>query len=102
MYVYSNSDIVFLCKICNININDRDSAVQCGICQFWIHIKYSRLNHTDYKYLQGTNDSLYCISYCHKIFPFRNKNSFLWRTLLLMIASLTTVIHISVKTVLYR
>ena len=77
MYVSSNSNIVFPCKICNININKKDSAVQCEICQFWIHIKSKRLNHIDFKYLQVSNDPWYCISCRDKIFSFGtliNKN----------------------------
>ena len=47
MCVSSNSNIIFLCKICNTNIKDTDSAAQCDICQFWIHIKCNNLNHID-------------------------------------------------------
>ena len=70
MCVSSNSNIVFPSKICNININDRDSAVRCEICEFWIHIKCNKLNHIDYNYLQGSNDRWYYISCCDEIFPF--------------------------------
>ena len=64
----SNSNIVLPCKICNININNKDSAIQCDISQFWIHIKCNKLNHIDYKYLQGYNNPWYCISCCGEIF----------------------------------
>ena len=77
MYVSSNSNIVFPCKVCNININNKHSAIQCDICQFWIHIKCNKLNHIDYKYVQGSNDPWYCISCCDQILPFgtlTNKN----------------------------
>ena len=77
MCVSSNSNIVFPCKICEINISNKDRAVQCGICQFWIHIKCNELNHIDYKYLQGSNDPWYYISCCDEILPFdtlTNKN----------------------------
>ena len=77
MCVPSNSNIAFPSKICNININNKDRAVQCDICQFWIHIKCNKLNHIDYKYLQGSNDPWYCISCCDEILPFgtlTNKN----------------------------
>ena len=77
MSVSSNSNTVFPCKICNININNKGRAVQCDICQFWIHIKCNKLNHTDYKYPQGSNDPWYCISCCEEILPFgtlTNKN----------------------------
>ena len=29
-----NIKIVFPCKLCSNNINDRDAAIQCDICQF--------------------------------------------------------------------
>ena len=70
MCVSSNCNMVFPCKICNININDKNSAVQRDICQFWIHIKWNKLNQIDYKYLQGPNDPWYCMSWCDEIFPY--------------------------------
>ena len=76
MCVSSNSNI-FPCKICNIDINNKGRAVQCDICQFWIHIECNKLNHIDYKYLQEFNDLWYCISCCDEILPFgtlTNKN----------------------------
>ena len=78
MCVSSNSNIVFPCKICKINNKNKDSAVQCGICQFWIHIKCNKLDHIDYKYIQGSNDPWYCISCCDKIpFGTLTNNNFL-------------------------
>ena len=77
MCVSSNSNITIPCKICNTNIKNTDIAAQCDICQFWIHMKCNNLNHIDYKYLQGSNDPWFCISYCNEIFPFGtlgNKN----------------------------
>ena len=77
MCVSSDSNIVFPCKICNTNIKHTDSPAQYNICQFWVHMKYNNLNHTDYKYLQGSNDTWFCISCCNEIIPFgtlANKN----------------------------
>ena len=40
-------------------------------------MKCNSLNHTDYKYLQGSNDPCFCTSCCNEIFPFgtlANKN----------------------------
>ena len=73
MSISSNSNITFLCKICNTNIKDTDRAAKCDICQFWIHMKCINLNHVDHKYLQGSNDPWFCISCCNEIFPFANK-----------------------------
>ena len=29
----------FPCKICAKNVQDKDKAVQCDLCELWIHIK---------------------------------------------------------------
>ena len=73
----SNFNMTILCKTCDTNIKNTDSAAQCDICQFWIHIRCNNLNHIDSKYLQGSNDPCFCITCCNEIFPFgtlRNKN----------------------------
>ena len=62
--------MVFLGKICNINSKDTDSAAQCDIYQFWIHMKCNNLNHIDARYLQESSDPWFCISCCNEIFPF--------------------------------
>ena len=63
------NNIVYPCEICHLNVNNKDSAVQCGICQSWVHVKCNKLNHIDYKYLQGSNEPWYCLYCCSKIFP---------------------------------
>ena len=62
--------IVYPCKICHVNVNNKDSAAQCDICQSWVHMKCNNLNHIHYKYLQVSNDPWYCLSCCSNIFPF--------------------------------
>ena len=64
------NNIVYSCKICHVNVNNKDSAAQHDICQSWVHMKYNKLNHIDYKYIQGSNDPWYCHSCCSNIFPF--------------------------------
>ena len=67
----STSNIVFLsCNICLKNVSDKDDAIQYEICQAWIHLKWNKLSHIDYKYLQGSSDSWFCFYCCSKIFPF--------------------------------
>ena len=63
---------VFQCKLCNKNIYDRDTAIQCDICQFWVHLRCNILNLVDYKYLQGSTDPWFCLSCCSTILPFGN------------------------------
>ena len=80
MCIFINvNNIVYPCKICHVNVSNKESAAQCDICQSWVHMKCNKLNHIDYKYLQGSNDPWYCLSCCNKIFPFetlRNKDFF--------------------------
>ena len=64
------NNIVYPYKIYHVNVNNRDSAAQCDICQSWAHINCNKLNHIDYKYLEGSNEPWYCLSCCSKIFPF--------------------------------
>ena len=64
------NNIVYPCKICHVNVNNKDSAAQHDICQSWVPMKYNKLNHIDYKYIQGSNDPWYSLSCCSNIFPF--------------------------------
>ena len=43
------NNIVYPSKICHVNVNDKDSAAQCDICQSWVHVKYNKLHRIDYK-----------------------------------------------------
>ena len=56
----STINIVFLS--CNISVTDKDDDIQCDICQAWIHLKCNKLNHIDYKYLQGSSDPCLVLS----------------------------------------
>ena len=67
--IYVNN-IVYYCKICHVNVNNKESAAQCNICQSWVYIKCNKLNHIDYKYLQGSTDPWHCLSCCNNILPF--------------------------------
>ena len=44
--------------------------MQCDTCQFWIHLKCSKLDLVDYKHLQGSNDPSFRLSYCSTSLPF--------------------------------
>ena len=56
------NNIVYRCKICHVDVNNKDSAAQCDICQSWVDIKCNKLDHIDNKYLQGSNEPWYCLS----------------------------------------
>ena len=65
----------FPCRICAKNVHDKDKAVQCDLCELWIHNKCNKLNYLDYRYLQNCDESWYCIDCCSTIFPFNSLSS---------------------------
>ena len=66
----------FPCMICAKNVHDKDKAVQCDLCELWIHIKCNNLIiYLDYSYLQNCDESWYCIDCCSTIFPFISLSS---------------------------
>ena len=89
-----SSAIKFPCKICKNNVTNSDQAIQCDLCDSWVHIKCNDLNYIDYKFPQNSNDPWFCILCCSEIFPFstvKNKNF-----------SLISMILISLKTLLTK
>ena len=62
----------FPCRICEKNVSDKDKAVQCDLYELWVHIKWNSLNYLDYRYLQSSNESWYCIECYSTIFPFKS------------------------------
>ena len=72
IFTWRNANIVFPFKLCRRNVNDRDAAIQCNICQIWVHLRCNKLTLVDYKYLQWSTDSLFCLSCCSTILPFGN------------------------------
>ena len=57
------------------NVSDKVKAVQCDLCELCVHIKCNNLNYLDYRYLQNSNESWYCIDCCSTIFPFDSISS---------------------------
>ena len=62
-------------KICAEKVNEKDKAVQCDLCEFWIHIKCNNLNYLDYRYLQNCDESWYCRECCSTTFPINSLSS---------------------------
>ena len=65
----------FPCTICAKNVQDKDKAVQCDLCELWIHIRFNNLNYLDYRYLQNYDESWYCIDCCSTTFLFNSLSS---------------------------
>ena len=62
-------------KICAKNVSKEVKAVQCHLCELLVHIKCNNLNCLDYRHLQNSNESWYCIECCRTIFPFNPLSS---------------------------
>ena len=56
-------------------MSDKNKAVQCDLCELWVHINCHNLNYLDYRYLQNSNECWYCIECCSTIFPFNSLSS---------------------------
>ena len=65
----------FPSRVCIKNVSHKDKAVQCDLCELWVHIKCNNLNYVDYRYLQNSNESWYSIECCSTIFPFNSLSS---------------------------
>ena len=65
----------FPCKICTKNVQDKDKAVHCNLCELWIHIECNNLNYLDQRYLQNCDESWYCKECCSSNFPFNSLSS---------------------------
>ena len=70
-----NESLAFPCRVYNKNVDTNDHAVQCDLCNFWIHIKCNNLNDVNYKYLQRLSDSWYCITCSSSRFPLNCLNN---------------------------
>ena len=70
----STNNPTFPCRTCAKNVLDKDKAVQCVLCEYWIHTICNNLNYLDYRYLQIWNESWYCIWSYIKIFPFNSSS----------------------------
>ena len=65
----------FPCRICAKKFHDKDKVVDYDLRELWIHIKCNNINYLDYRYLQNSNESWYCIECCSTIFLFNSLSS---------------------------
>ena len=61
----------FHCRICQ-KIYLTKIKLFSVTSELWVHIKYNNLNYLDYRYLQNSNESWYCIECFSTIFPFNS------------------------------
>ena len=60
----------FPCSSCEKNVNKNHRAIQCDICDRWIHIKCNFLNSKDYECLKNSEESFICIKCIECNIPF--------------------------------
>ena len=65
-------NLKFPCRNCTKNVHDKDKAVQCDLCELWIHIKCNNPNYLDYRYLQNCDEFWHSIECCSTISPFNS------------------------------
>ena len=77
MCISSNSNLIFPCKICNTNTKDTDSAAECDIYQFWIHMICNNLNHNSISLVlkPSTNLSLLTVCFYHVTYAFQSEST---------------------------
>ena len=65
------------CSVCKKCVRVNDRAIQCDICNFWVHIKCNNITPTKYKELmhEDNKEPFYCILCINKEVPFANTNS---------------------------
>ena len=62
--------VKYLCGICHNLVNSNHKAIQCDICNFWIHAKCNTISITEYQNLQVSADTWFCKKCIIDIFPF--------------------------------
>ena len=62
--------IHFPCGVCGKSVNNNQKAIQCDICNFWVHIKCNGLNNDDYVLLQNSPDKWFCTKCSNNVLPF--------------------------------
>ena len=62
--------VQFPCLKCNKAVANNHKAMQCDICDEWIHIACNNLNMYTYKKLQKNKSSWYCICCLQKELPY--------------------------------
>lgn len=58
------------CGICTKPVGKNHKAIQCDVCNFWIHIRCNDISPTQYNELIDNDESWICIKCLNSILPF--------------------------------
>jgi len=58
------------CRVCNKNVTEKQKAVFCDICSFWVHIKCNYISNNEYEALKSDSSNWYCIKCLKDELPF--------------------------------
>ena len=61
--------MLFPCIVCKQNVITE--AIECSLCEQWVHRKCAKLSIKQIKYLGATNINWYC-EVCKDVFPFHS------------------------------
>ena len=70
--------IAFPCGVCKKAVGINHKAIQCSLCELWVHIKCNLLDQNDYAYYQDVNNEdkeFFCMNCLSDSIPFSNLNS---------------------------
>ena len=63
------------CRICLKSVHRNHKAIQCDICDQWIHIKCNNLDNTNYNVLKNSTNPWFCATCTADAIPFQNLNN---------------------------
>ena len=70
--------IAYPCGVCKKPVGKNHNAVQCDLCQYWVHIGCNNLNKKDYAYFNKKSNEdveFFCINCLKNNIPFCNLNN---------------------------
>ena len=76
--------IKYPCSICKGSVHSNHKAIQCDVCQLWVHIKCNHISISKYKEYQkeneeeegtkNTKEAFFCSTCFNEVLPFGNEN----------------------------
>ena len=65
----------YSCKICSKSVHNNHKAIQCDVCNQWVHIKCNCLDNSCYNLLKNSTNPWFCAVCTADALPFQNLNN---------------------------